>query len=613
MDPVRTPRSASPRKESLPASAAPRSAVSDGSEAAACSPILSPCMSARREQGGKLWLGRSLRSAVSFDRDNEGVRRDVLEIIAQHLEEQDLTTAAYVLRDEARMRERDRESRRKHQRQMVQAILDGNWGEVNRLLLKTGFKGQKSLHYSLAKQQYLELIEAGDGSKAYTFLKKTLKPLEPCAPPGEFTALSYLLVCKSVSEAPGAFFRSWQEDAARQRLVSDFKHLLDPDARLPRIGAEAPPPPGRLWELLHQACGYQVLSQPHCPPLVPEVTTLLRDYAAPLCPNSSACVLQANDSVKCCVWLRASGDLLGFGGSDGAFRTCHLAPSGIGTEVIPGPLNSFRGHSGRVWDVCRVSDTTAVTASADGSLKVWDTSDALAATPSVRVVCTLQGHRADVYSVRAHPGGSFVASGGYDGTVRLWNLEQQREVRVFTAHKQAVTSVAFNHYGNMVVSGSKDGSVRFWDVASGVCLLTVKAERVAPSAVTSVDLSLNGSTLLVGHQDSSNRLWDLGSGQGPTQRAVRLQGHANTARSFVRCCFGPGEFVFGGSEDGAVCIWAANTGSLVSRLLHGDGESVPAPVFDVRWCQAAGRLVSCGGDRTLRVWAFNPDLPYVSV
>eukprot|EP01062_Namystynia_karyoxenos_P044117 TRINITY_DN32374_c0_g1_i1.p2 TRINITY_DN32374_c0_g1~~TRINITY_DN32374_c0_g1_i1.p2 ORF type:complete len:621 (+),score=187.68 TRINITY_DN32374_c0_g1_i1:115-1977(+) len=556
-----------------------------------------------------------LEDVVRFDPGDATLQRDVLDIILQHLDEQGMTTAAYALRDEAKMRERDRDSRRKYW-QMQAAVLGGDWEEVNRLLGKATFKNQRSFHYALARQQYLELIEAGDGSKAFTFLKKKLKPLEGLAPTGEFEALAYLLTCKSVSEAPGRFFSGWQEDAARQRLVADFRHLLDPDSRLPRVG-EAATQPGRLWRLLHQACGYQVLSQPHYPPEKPTARTLLRDYLAPLCPNVCAATLPTGEATKCCAWLRLGGDLLAHGGTNGSFHVWKVDPLGGAARQ---PCRSFGGHTGRVWDVCPVGDKIAATSSGDGTVRIWDTSDdIIEGDTATRARATLQGHARDVYAVRGHPGGGFVASGGYDGSVRLWDIEQQQEVRRFAAHRQAVTCVAFNHYGNLVVSGSKDGTVRFWEAASGVCLTTLTTERTPGSAelapmapVTSVDLSPDGGLLLVGHQDSSNRLWELsGSGQGPSLRHYRLQGHTNICRSYIRSCFGPGGFVFGGSEDGSVCIWAAHSGELVSRLLHGD-NATPMPVYDVRWCQASGQLASCGGDRSIRLWAFDASRPYVT-
>ena len=40
-------------------------------------------------------------------------------------------------------------------------------------------------------------------------------------------------------------------------------------------------------------------------------------------------------------------------------------------------------------------------------------------------IATLQGNEGDVYSVQYHPTGTHLATGGYDKTVKLFDIERQ--------------------------------------------------------------------------------------------------------------------------------------------------------------------------------------------
>ena len=60
--------------------------------------------------------------------------------------------------------------------------------------------------------------------------------------------------------------------------------------------------------------------------------------------------------------------------------------------------------------------------------------------------------------------GRTAVSGGYDGTVRVWDLARTDSPRVLTGHDGPVRTVAVSADGRTAVSGGDDGTVRVWDL-----------------------------------------------------------------------------------------------------------------------------------------------------
>ncbi len=93
-----------------------------------------------------------------------------------------------------------------------------------------------------------------------------------------------------------------------------------------------------------------------------------------------------------------------------------------------------------------------------GTVRVWQLGDEKARF-------TLTGHEGGVRSVAVKDGGRWVLTGGADRTLRLWDTSAaKQEVPVFRKHGASVTGTAFLGNGTQTVSGDRDLTVLPWKI-----------------------------------------------------------------------------------------------------------------------------------------------------
>ena len=94
----------------------------------------------------------------------------------------------------------------------------------------------------------------------------------------------------------------------------------------------------------------------------------------------------------------------------------------------------------------------------DGSIRLWDV---IAGT----LLEEMQTEGV-VESLAFSPDGSVLATGsGYsDHAIRLWDAQTGELLRVLEGHPGAVDNLAFSKLGDFLASGSYDGTLRLWGI-----------------------------------------------------------------------------------------------------------------------------------------------------
>ena len=254
-------------------------------------------------------------------------------------------------------------------------------------------------------------------------------------------------------------------------------------------------------------------------------------------------------------------------------------------------LKTLTGHTDSVNAVMYAPDGKTVVSISyyDGTIRFWDVETA-------KLLKTITGHTGSFgRSVAFSPDGQMLAYNGMpDNTIPLRNVQSGQLLKILTAHTDIVSSVRFSSDGSVLASGDWEGNIRLWDVATGQLQKTITGhEKGVPSIIYSSD----GATLVSGSWDNTIHIWDVDTGK-PLKTVIANTTELDPSQGVRAISLSPdGRTIASATDEKVIRLWDVHTGELKESLV-GHTHAVAAVAFSPR-----GTMFASGSDdATLRLW-----------
>ncbi|MSU83860.1 MAG: hypothetical protein EXS21_01930 [Pedosphaera sp.] len=163
-----------------------------------------------------------------------------------------------------------------------------------------------------------------------------------------------------------------------------------------------------------------------------------------------------------------------------------------------------------------------------------------------------EGHRDAVQDAELSPDGRWLATAGYDRSIRLWKVADHSLVWSNSVHNGAVFDLAFDPSGTVLASASADQTVKLWRVRDGLRLDTLNQPQ---GDLNRVLFTPDGQHLLAVGADRRIHQWRFVSREAPALNPVVTARFAHEAGIVSMVLSRDGRHLVTGAIDRSLKQW----------------------------------------------------------
>ena len=153
---------------------------------------------------------------------------------------------------------------------------------------------------------------------------------------------------------------------------------------------------------------------------------------------------------------------------------------------------------------------------------------------------------------------NILATGSYDATIKIWNIETGKEIRTLRGHTMGIRCLQFDD--TKLISGSLDKTLKIWNWRTGECLSTYNSH-----ADGVISLHFDSNMLVSGSIDRTAKIWNF-----EDRSTCTLRGHTDWVNS-VRID-SPSRTIFTASDDLTVRLWDLDTKKCIRKFEGHTGQ-----------------------------------------
>ena len=211
--------------------------------------------------------------------------------------------------------------------------------------------------------------------------------------------------------------------------------------------------------------------------------------------------------------------------------------------------------------------------------------------PTFTNVHTLSISQEKISSVAVNPSGEWLAFGARKlGQLLVWEWQSESYILKQQGHFFDVNTLAYSLDGQYIATGGDDGKVKLWNTRSGFCVITFSQHTASVSAV---QFASQGQVLFSASLDGTVRAFDM-----IRYRNFRTFTSPSPVQFSCLAVDPSGEVITAASTDSfEVFLWSVQTGMLLDILAGNEG-----PVSSLSFSPTTNVLASGSWDKTVRVW-----------